>query len=81
MIGPHPAALWNVLCGNGLLRLWEQQGHSASATCRCEYFLLCLLFTTVFQGRQVYLAGSDADVKSQGCITVAGITWLLIHVC
>lgn len=45
MIGPHPAALWYVHCGNGLLRLWEQQSHSTPASCRCECFFTTQYFT------------------------------------
>lgn len=66
MIGPHPEALWYVHCGNGLLRLWEQQGHPTPATCRCE------CFHTVW-ARHVHHAGSELDAKGQSFKIVAGV--------
>lgn len=48
MIGPHPATLWYVHGGYGLLRLREQQGHPTSATCCCECVLFGPLHNTLF---------------------------------
>lgn len=63
-VGPHPAALWYVHCGNGILWLWEQQGHPTPATCRCECFLFSFFTTLSLKGVQVYNDGTEADGRS-----------------